>query len=73
MLFILFECTFYGNRLSLDIDLSTAVDSIWFCTRQKNKRDVASEVQPRLTEVGMKKYTVVMKFTVMKFTNVDLY
>ncbi len=39
----------------LDIDLSVAVDVIWFSTWKNTRRDVSSEVQSRLAEVGLKK------------------
>ncbi len=37
----------------MDIDLSPAVDAIWFCTCKNTRTDVASEVQPRLDKVGI--------------------
>ena len=41
--------------MSLNIDYSPAVDVIWFCTCKNSRRDVASEVQSKLAEVGLKK------------------
>ena len=55
-IYSLLKYTFYGNRVSLNIDLSSADDVIWFSTCKNTRRDVACEVQPRLPEVGMNKY-----------------
>ena len=37
----------------LAIGLNSAIDVIWFCTSKNTRRDVASEVQSRLVEVGI--------------------
>ena len=42
--------------MSLNTDLSSAVDAIWFCTCKNTRRDVAYEVQATLAEVGINKY-----------------
>ena len=52
---LLLKCTFYGNRVSLDTDPSSAVDIIWFCICKNTRKYVASEVQLRMAEVGINK------------------
>ncbi len=51
---LLSKSAFYANRVSLDIDLSTAVDVIWICTWKNIGRDVVSGVQSSLAEIAIK-------------------
>ena len=53
---LLLKYTFYSDRVPLAIDLSTAIDVIWFSTCKNSRRHVASEVQSRLVEFGVYTY-----------------
>ena len=59
--------------MSVDVDLNTAVDVVWFLHAKLLEEMLLLKCGLDWLRLEYKKFTVLTKFTVTKFTNVDLY